>query len=682
MEIVTIDVSNPAPPPVNQAPIWQNVPNLSFTENTPAVFPTTGTYQSNNYVTDSDNDPISITKNTVPVQGLAWDGGKFTFDGTGSAQVVTGHILTANDGQGHMVQSPAFSVTIIEDDYVGWNPDLAIITIPVGGSFALTNEYNETVGETPNFSIVAGEAALQAAGVTLINGVLQHDGTPNPGTSVLGTQYESSSVTAPEWIANPDLTFTQGLFEQVNLVPLLANFNATTDAFSFTPGSTTQSWLTISGNVLRADGTQTDANDFSGLRIRVTRSGLTDDTPSLSVTVGPPAAGGSLSYVQSHSPLLAGYGYPINFGKHTSWAQGTDGNWYTFSGDGNHAGIASYGGSSRWWRWYPNNPTVIDYYYPRVGIPGKENPCNPDCHPWVRRANGEFIGPAGKAHGWAGERDAPPFGPDIGITIPGPTSPDPATDVYYNWKYNPSTQTWTKAWNADFNCNENNNNESYNPATDEFYWFGDQQFLRILNCETLAVTTRTIPNLYAIWGRQQQQIYCPETNELFFIDTVGALGGGDTNGVYGIWAINVTTGVRRVLASTGLIYSNSTRTSGLGGQAGSTPFVFVPSRRRLYIFLWEWFDYSSWHNDASYNGPLTIDGGIMEFTFNPGYTSYTLQNIPYPTVIRDYASTLATEVSGRLHKSVFINNAFYDPIKDRIYGINGNGVKIFEWRWI
>jgi hypothetical protein len=59
-----------------------------------------------------------------------------------------------------------------------------------------------------------------------------------------------------------------------------------------------------------------------------------------------------------------------------------------------------------------------------------------------------------------------------------------------------------------------------------------------------------------------------------------------------------------------------------------------------------------------------------------------MQNIPYPTEIRDYASTLPTEVAGRLHKSVFINNAFYDPVKDRIYGINGNGSKIFEWRYV
>jgi hypothetical protein len=670
----------------NLAPVWINVPSPSFVSGVASNFPASGTYQSNGYVTDGDGDTIAITRNSVFVQGLNWTGGRFEFDGTGTAQLVSGHILTANDGAGHLVPSSPFSVTINPGVQYGWVTGITNVNIPISGSFALTDIYVEAPGETPNWDIVLKEAELGAIGFTLVGDSVVHDGRNNPDAFVSGVQIESdaSEVASPSWTANPDTTFTAGVGKQVDLGDLVADYNAATDTFSFVSGTNPAAWLTIQSNTLVASGAQLDSSDFTGLRIRVTRTGASApaDTASLTVAVAAGPTGGALTYVGSHHPLLETYGYDINFGKHTSWAQGLDGKWYTFSGDGNHAGIASYGGSSRWWRWDPNSPSIVDYFYPRVGIPGKENPCNPDCHPWVRRANGTFIAPTGKAHGWAGERDAPPFGPDIGITIPGPTSADPAFDVYYNWKYNPTTQTWTKSWNFDFSCNECNTNESYDPATDRFFFMGPNQAFWTLDCETLVASMRVIPNLYLGWGRQQQQIYCAATNELFAIDSVGVLGGEDVNGEFGAWAINVDTGARRVLCNTGIVYSNAARTSGLAAQAGSTPFVFVPSRRRLYIFLWEWFEYAGWHNVASYDPPFTIDGGIIEFTFNADYTSYTMQNIPYPTAIRDYASTLPTEVAGRLHKSVFINNAFYDPVKDRIYGINGNGSKIFEWRYV
>lgn len=97
----------------NSAPVWTYSPNVTFFTTLSSSFPFTGTYQSNNYVTDADNDTIAITKNNIFVQGVTWDGGKFSYNGTGSSSTVTGHILTANDGRGGVTDSSAFAIVII-----------------------------------------------------------------------------------------------------------------------------------------------------------------------------------------------------------------------------------------------------------------------------------------------------------------------------------------------------------------------------------------------------------------------------------------------------------------------------------------------------------------------------------------------------------------------------------------
>jgi hypothetical protein len=196
----------------NLAPVWVTTPNPEFMADVSSVFPPTGTYQSNGYVTDADGDPLTITKNSVPVQGLVWTGSRFEFDGTGSAQVVGGHILTANDGQGHLVQSAAFTVTIQANITYGWNQALTDIYLPQGGAFALTNEYVEAPGEVPAWGIIDGEALLESEGVTLVNGSLVHDNRANVDTIIEPTRFTSASATG-------SLTFAGAALGPTQMVP-------------------------------------------------------------------------------------------------------------------------------------------------------------------------------------------------------------------------------------------------------------------------------------------------------------------------------------------------------------------------------------------------------------------------------------------------------------------------------
>lgn len=192
----------------NSAPVWQSAPTVPFVFGVASVFPTSGTYQSNGYVTDVDGQTITITWGGS-ISGVTWDGGKFSYDGVG-AVTSSSQTLSATDGV-DTVASPSFSVDI------------------------------------------------------------------------------ASSVA---WSSNPAPSFTAGVTgETFNVSSYLVNYNAGTDVITFVSGN--PSWLSISGGNLVADGTQTDSSDFSGLILRVTRSGSgSDDTDSLTVTVFAAAATG------------------------------------------------------------------------------------------------------------------------------------------------------------------------------------------------------------------------------------------------------------------------------------------------------------------------------------------------------------------------------------------------------
>jgi len=82
---------------VNQAPVWQTVPTLTFTEGVAATISVAG------YVNDPDGDVLTIAKNSAALPaGVTYDevNQQFVYDGVGRVGSTDGHELTADDGQG------------------------------------------------------------------------------------------------------------------------------------------------------------------------------------------------------------------------------------------------------------------------------------------------------------------------------------------------------------------------------------------------------------------------------------------------------------------------------------------------------------------------------------------------------------------------------------------------------
>lgn len=86
----------PPPPPANRAPVWQTVPNITFTKGVAS------SVSIASYVSDPDGDPLTITKNATALPaGVTYDQAnkRFVYDGVGALATTSGHILTASDGK-------------------------------------------------------------------------------------------------------------------------------------------------------------------------------------------------------------------------------------------------------------------------------------------------------------------------------------------------------------------------------------------------------------------------------------------------------------------------------------------------------------------------------------------------------------------------------------------------------
>lgn len=87
----------PAPALANQPPVWQPVPDITFTQGVAASVAIAS------FVSDADDDMLVITLNNVPLpEGVTYDaaGRRFVYDGHGAIGSTTGHVLTADDGAG------------------------------------------------------------------------------------------------------------------------------------------------------------------------------------------------------------------------------------------------------------------------------------------------------------------------------------------------------------------------------------------------------------------------------------------------------------------------------------------------------------------------------------------------------------------------------------------------------
>src|SRR5262245_13932105 len=137
--------------PPNLPPVWAGThSNLSFYATESAIFPTSGTYQSNGYVTDPENDPISIAQTAGPaLPGLAFDGTKWISSGTAVPQAQSGYVLNAVDSHNNATPSNAFSITYLSP----WisTPSPSFVELQAGQTYNVAQHirnFNAAGGDT------------------------------------------------------------------------------------------------------------------------------------------------------------------------------------------------------------------------------------------------------------------------------------------------------------------------------------------------------------------------------------------------------------------------------------------------------------------------------------------------------------------------------------------------------
>jgi hypothetical protein len=83
--------------PGNQAPVWTAIPPIVFVAGVASSFSIAA------YVSDPDGDALVLELNDVALPaGVTFDaaGMRFVYDGVGAIAMTTGHVLSADDGQG------------------------------------------------------------------------------------------------------------------------------------------------------------------------------------------------------------------------------------------------------------------------------------------------------------------------------------------------------------------------------------------------------------------------------------------------------------------------------------------------------------------------------------------------------------------------------------------------------
>lgn len=88
----------PPPPPVNQAPVWQTIPTITFTQGVAATISIAA------FVSDPNGDPLTITlqpNDPALPAGVTYDSAnkRFVYNGSGGVATTSGHVLVADDGK-------------------------------------------------------------------------------------------------------------------------------------------------------------------------------------------------------------------------------------------------------------------------------------------------------------------------------------------------------------------------------------------------------------------------------------------------------------------------------------------------------------------------------------------------------------------------------------------------------
>lgn len=381
---------------------------------------------------------------------------------------------------------------------------------------------------------------------------------------------------------------------------------------------------------------------------------------------------GELTYLGYTTPLLGGY--PIKFGKHFSWAgPAADGKWYNFGGDGGIHSRPSDGGAAKWLRYDPTTG-VCDLYYPYYGIRGQTYPYLPDCYMWIHRANGTFVALPG--YQW----DTPSPFPEVGIPIGRNGVPkrfDYPGGTNGKWTYSSAAQ-----WSVP--VSEQNSNLNYCPSRDEAYLVvgGANAFMAWDLSKDTVSSRPAIPVVAASFTRSQQQVYCEETDELFALCLAN---NGDTSWYTDNLSVLAARCSGQSSGQTRRIWTwdRPPQSSVESGVAGETPVVLVPNRRRLYIFIGEYLDWARYYSEGPNPRPWTSTntGGIIEISFDSGYANSTWKVIPYPKALRAYTATLRSESARPWAGDVLVRQAYYDPLRDCIWGTLANGQIIFTMKW-
>lgn len=226
----------------NQPPVWQSSPSPSFTLGTASNFPPSGTYQSNNYVTDANSDPITITWLTGSVTGVTWDGGKFVYGGAGSVGTTGSLVLRATDGVDH-ADSSAFSIEIASGLAWSATPSVSFVeasTTPANLGVYVTN-YNSATDEfriTPSYSLPGW--------LSLTSG----PGTGSGNLTPSGTQVDANDIPASPgikidvrrsggaWVSSAAFGVTvyvagSGVATWSELMPMIYNANTVESSSAF-----------------------------------------------------------------------------------------------------------------------------------------------------------------------------------------------------------------------------------------------------------------------------------------------------------------------------------------------------------------------------------------------------------------------------------------------------------------